>query len=264
MLLDAFYFGINPVFDCFTHMLVVSCLALRRMLLSPICDANGTTVMKTRCTSIAAAVLLCLSIGNDAFALTAMPADSAAAAAATPAVAAPRLQTDLRALWHGHVVHTRDYAIAVHAGDKAKATAAADAVVANAKEIAAAVGSFYGKPAGEQMLTLLAGHWGGVKALTDAVHAKDGAAQNKAITDLTSNGGEIAKFLSGANPNLPESALIGLLTAHVAHHSAQIQQIMVGDTAGELKTWAAMQQHMDTIADALAGGIAKQFPDKAH
>ena len=41
--------------------------------------------------------------------------------------------------------------------------------------------------------------------------------QNKAMTDLSSNGGEIAKFLSGANPNLAGSALIGLLTAHVAH-----------------------------------------------
>jgi hypothetical protein len=25
-----------------------------------------------------------------------------------------------------------------------------------------------------------------------------------------------------------------------------------------------MQKHADTIADALAGAIAKQFPDKAH
>jgi hypothetical protein len=38
---------------------------------------------------------------------------------------------------------------------------------------------------------------------------------------------------------------------------------MSGDMQGEKATWAAMQQHMDVIADALAGAIAKQFPAKA-
>ena len=31
----------------------------------------------------------------------------------------------------------------------------------------------------------------------------------------------------------------------------------------EATEWTAMQVHMDMIADALAGAIAKQFPDKA-
>jgi hypothetical protein len=83
------------------------------------------------------------------------------------------------------------------------------------------------------------------------------------MADLTANAGEIAKFLAGANPNLPEDTVRGLLLAHGAHHSQQIQQIMADDTAGEATSWAAMQQHMDSIADALAGAIAKQFPDKA-
>lgn len=190
-----------------------------------------------------------------------MPSSHASPAAAAPA--APKLDAALRALWHGHVVHTRDYALAVHAHDAAKAKAAADAVVANAKQIADAVGGFYGKAAGARMLDLLAGHWAGVKALTDARAANDKAAENKAMATLQSNASEIAKFLAGANPNLPESALQGLLATHVAHHATQIQQIMAGDMKGEAATWQAMQAHMDTISDALAAGIAKQFPAKA-
>lgn len=177
--------------------------------------------------------------------------------------AAPKLDAALRSLWHGHVVHTRDYALAVHAHDAAKAKVAADAVVANAKQIADAVGSFYGKAAGARMLDLLAGHWGGVKALTDARAANDKAAENKAMATLQSNASEIAKFLAGANPNWPEDTLRGLLLAHGAHHDQQITQIMAGDTKGEAATWKAMQAHMDNIADALAAGIAKQFPQKA-
>jgi hypothetical protein len=83
------------------------------------------------------------------------------------------------------------------------------------------------------------------------------------MQDLNANGGAIAKFLAGANPNLPEGAVLGLLTAHVAHHKAQIGEIMRGDMASEAATWSAMKTHMDTLADALSDGIAKQFPAKA-
>lgn len=183
--------------------------------------------------------------------------------AATAPVAAPKLQAALRGLWHGHVMNTREYAFAVKAGDSKRAAHAADGVVANAKQLASAVGSYYGKAAGDQMMTLLAGHWGAVKDLTDAGHAHDQAATNKAMAALTKNAGEIAVFLSGANPYLPTDTVRGLLVAHGAHHAAQINQVMSGDLAGEKVTWAAMQAHMDVIADAMAGAIAKQFPKKA-
>ncbi len=219
--------------------------------------------MKTRMLFLAL-VCACASAG---IATTAMAShDMAAMAQATPAaapVAAPKLQAAMRSLWHGHVVHTREYAMAVHAHDTAKAKAAEDAVIANAKQIADAVGGFYGKAAGDQTLQLLAGHWGGVKALTNASAANDTAAEQKAMSDLNTNVTAIAKFFSGANPNLPENAVQSLFAAHVAHHASQISQIMSGDAKGEQATWTDMQAHMNTIADALAGGIAKQFPDKA-
>ena len=186
------------------------------------------------------------------------------AAATTAAPAAPELHKAMRSLWHGHIAATRDYALAVHSGNTADATKAADAVVADAKQIAGAVAGFYGKPAGEQMLNLLAGHWGGVKALTDATHAGDKAGEQKAMDDLAGNASAIAQFLSGANPNLPDATVRGLLMMHVGDHQTQIDQIMSNAPAvDQEKSWAEMQHHMDTIADALAGGIAKQFPNKA-
>jgi len=181
-------------------------------------------------------------------------------AAASPAAPAPKLQATLRALWHGHVVNTRDYAFAVKAGDARRREAAANAVVTNAKQLADAVAGFYGRAAGDRMLALLAGHWGAVRALTDAEHAGNRAAANAAMSTLTQNAGEIAVFLSGANPHLPQDAVRGLLLAHGAHHAAQVGEVMRGDRAAEAKTWAAMQRHMDTIADAMAGALARQFP----
>src|SRR5690606_34828179 len=170
------------------------------------------------------------------------PAATAAVPADAPAeVAAPQLQAAMRDLWHGHIVHARDYALAVKAGNDADAQAAADAVVGNAKQIAGAVAGFYGDAAGEGMLTLLAGHWGAVKALNDARADGNEAAASQAMTDLSTNAGEIAKFLAGANPNLPEDTVRALLLAHGAHHSQQIDLILAGDTEGEAAEWTAMQ-----------------------
>lgn len=211
---------------------------------------------------LALALAPALALGSPAWAAT--PAQNAAPAAEQAAVPAPKLQADLRALWHDHVVQTRAYAMAVADYNTTHAAEAAQSVVANAKLIADAVGSFYGPAAGEQILTLLGGHWGAVKDLTDARKAGDAAAHDKALETLTANAGQIAKFLAGANPNLAEDAVKGLMIAHGAHHVAQIQQIMADDKKGEATTWAAMQAHMDTIADALAAAIAKQFPDKAR
>ena len=201
------------------------------------------------------------------FAMAASPLISNLARADTPAStaapAAPKLHAAMRELWQGHAETTREYALAVKAGDAAAEKKAADAVVANAKQIADAVGSFYGADAGKKMLELLAGHWAGVKALTDAGKTGDNAASAKAMQDLAANADAIAKFLSSANPNLPESAVKGLMMTHAGHHSQLIGEIMKGDTAGAAKTFAAMQAHMNTLADALSDAIAKQFPAKA-
>lgn len=187
----------------------------------------------------------------------------AVAPAAATAPAAPKLHTAMRSLWQGHVTRTRAYAMAMKAHDNAAADKDAKDVVANATDIANAVGSYYGDAAGKQMLQLLAGHWGGVKALTDAAAKGDSAGEQKAMSDLATNADAIAKFLSGANPYLPDSAVRGLLVTHAGHHHAQIDEIMKGDTQAEATTWKAMQAHMDTLADALSDAIAKQFPAKA-
>ena len=155
------------------------------------------------------------------------------AAAATSAPAAPQLQAALRSLWHGHLVATRDYALAVHAGNKAGANKAADAVVANAKQIANAVAGFYGAASGDGLLKLLAGHWVGVKALTDATKAGDMAGEQKAMNELAANATAIARFLAGANPNWPEATLQGALMMHVNDHKAQIDEMMSNAPAAQ-------------------------------
>ncbi len=165
----------------------------------------------------------------------------------------------LRDLWVAHVFWVRNVVVSTFAGNQ-PAAAAEQEVVANAKKIAAAIEPYYGKDASEKLFGLLAGHYGAVKQYLDATVAGRKDTQDAAFKNLSGNASEIARFLSGANPNLPFDTLNGLLLAHGGHHVQQIQQVQSKQYAEEAQTWEAMKRHMYVIADALAGGIAKQFP----
>lgn len=168
----------------------------------------------------------------------------------------------LRDLWVGHIFWVRNVVIETLVKNNAARDAAEKEVVANAKAIAAAIEPYYGKAASEKLFGLLAGHYGAVKQYLEATAVGSKAKQDAAVKNLNGNATEIAKFLSGANPNLPFDTLNGLLLAHGAHHIQQIQELKSKQYAQEAKTWEAMKNHMYVIADALGGAIAKQFPAK--
>lgn len=168
----------------------------------------------------------------------------------------------LRDLWSAHIFWMRNVALAAVNKNDAQRKSSDAQVVANAKAIGAYIEPFYGKPAGDQLFELLKGHHGAIVAYLDATLAGDKAGAEKAQKDLNDNAVKIAEFLSSANPKLPKDALVGLLSAHGAHHIAQIQALSGKQYDQEAVTWAAMSKHMNTIADALVNGIAKQFPDK--
>lgn len=166
----------------------------------------------------------------------------------------------LRDLWVGHIFWARNGVTHSLAGNKAAAAAAEKEVVANARAIAGAIEPYYGKEASEKLFGLLAGHYGAIKEFVQSGGSKE--KEDAAIRKLTTNAGEIAKFLSSANPNLPFDTLQGLLLAHGGHHLQQVRQLRSRQYAEEARTWEAMKNHMYVIADALAGAIVKQFPAK--
>ncbi len=195
---------------------------------------------------------------------TAVPAYAQHSAHAAPAapnsVKVAETGAALRDLWVGHVFWVRNVVVANLAGNTAAQAAAEKSAVANAKQIAASIEPFYGKEASDKLFNLLAGHYGAVKQYLEA--GTDETKQAAALKAITDNAGEIATFLSGANPNLPREAVLGLLAAHGGHHITQIQQLRAKQYDAEAQTWEAMKSHMYTLADTLAGAIAKQFPAK--
>lgn len=192
----------------------------------------------------------------------ATPALAATPTEAADVVAVLETKMALRDLWVEHVFWIRSYVLATKAGDEPQRKVAEAEVVSNAKELAATIKPFYGQAAADGLLKLLAGHWAAVRDYDVAMVGHLQAGRDKAVQAITANAHEIAKFLSGANPYLPEDAVFGLLSAHGAHHVAQINQIAANDFRDEARTWQAMRNHMLVIADSITDALAKQFPDR--
>jgi hypothetical protein len=192
----------------------------------------------------------------------ALPDTISAATPATDRASIPETQMALRDLWVEHIFWIRSYVLATHASDAAQSKDAEAEVIANAKALAGTIAPFYGQAASDSLLELLAGHWGAVRDYNTETLAKSKAGQDKAVANLSSNAREIAKFLSGANPNLPEDAVFNLLLGHGGHHVAQIKQIASNDFRNEAATWHAMRKHMLVISDAIADALVKQFPER--
>ena len=182
------------------------------------------------------------------------------------ATASPAKVADAKAvqrdLWLGHILGIRNVAVATMDKNAAARESAEKSVVANAQQIAQSIEPFYGKPASDKLFNLLAGHYGAIREDLDATVAGNAAQQETAIKALTANAGEISTFLSGANPYLPKDAVMGLLTAHAAHHIQQFQQLNAGEYVQEAETWNGMKKHIYVVADALTGALAQQFPSK--
>jgi len=172
------------------------------------------------------------------------------------------LQLALRDLWVGHIFWVRNVVLATKYGDADAAMVAENKVVEDARAIAAAIEPIYGKDASEKLFSLLAGHYGAIKEYMTAAFAGNTDAKGAAVEKIKKNADEIATFLSSANPNWPKQTLVDLLMAHGAQHIAQIDQVNSKDFSSEAKTWEDMKNHIYMVADALAGGVVKQFPSK--
>lgn len=195
------------------------------------------------------------------------PPDSSqktAPAAIAPASAHKLIATRLamRDLWRAHIFWVRAVVVATHDNNSAASEAAEAQAVANAQAIADAIEPFYGQAASKQLFQLLAGHWGAVKAYLLAKNNANQAEESKAEQMLFANAEQIAVFLSNANPNWPKQDLLTMLNAHAGLHLRQINQIYAGQYAQEAETWKAFVTNVTAMGDALAMGLAKQFPDK--
>jgi hypothetical protein len=198
------------------------------------------------------------------FALGALQGSAPAAPAShhgADAPAAVALRQDMRKLWTDHVIWTRAYVVAATA-DQPDAQAAAVRLLKNQEDIGAAVAALYGKPAGDQLMSLLKEH---ITIAVDVIKfAKSGdkASYQQADGKWKKNGDAIADFLSRANPNWPRAVLAEMMTKHLATTTDEVVARLTKNWDADVRAFDAVYQHILAMADALSAGIIKQFPAK--
>lgn len=184
-----------------------------------------------------------------------------ASAEVTSVGKAADLRRALNVLFSEHVYLATNATAAALGGRDADFTAVAWALDANSLELSQAIGSVYGKEAGEKFLAGWRKHIRFFVDYTKGVATKDRAKREKAVADLHAYATEFGVFLHAANPNLPTVAVDGLVRAHVAALTRAIDAQGAGKLMDAYKAIRAASIHSHTIADPIAEAIVKQFPE---
>jgi hypothetical protein len=140
-------------------------------------------------------------------------------------------------------------------------TPAADTLDENSVALSEAFTSVYGDQAGETFLGLWRAHIGFFVDYTTAAATGDEAGKTKATEDLTGYAKDFSQFLAGANPNFDAAAIEAALLHHATGLFEAIDAQAAKDPSQYTKLRAAAQ-HMPMVAQVLADGIVKQFPEK--
>jgi hypothetical protein len=199
------------------------------------------------------------------------------------------LNQAMRKLWSDHVVWTRLYIIeavdrtpvsealtrlasgvvqqvGTAIGGAVSLAGAGDAaairLLRNQEDIGNAIVPFYGDDAGKKLTALLKQHILIAVELVSAAKSGDDNLFQKKDKEWDENAREIARFLSGANPNWPEADVYDLLDQHLRLTKTEATARLKKDWATDIKSFDDIYTEAMVIADTLTKGIKKQFPSK--
>jgi hypothetical protein len=172
------------------------------------------------------------------------------------------LKLALRRLWSDHVIWTREYVVAAVA-DTPDADAAAGRLLKNQEDIGNAVVPVYGAAAGEALTSLLKQHIMIAVDLIAAAKSGDNAGFEINDRKWTENAEAIAGLLSGANPqNWSKADVTDLLMQHLNLTKSEVVARLHADWPADVSAFDQIFTEILTVADVLADGIVKQFPEK--
>ena len=174
---------------------------------------------------------------------------------------AVELKQAMRKLWSDHVIWTRDYIVAAIA-DSPGASATAARLLKNQDDIGKAIVPYYGAAAGTKLTQLLKDHITIAVDLVAAAKAGDNAKLTDADKRWHGNATDIATFLSAANPHWSRDVLLSMLNDHLRLTTEEAKARLEKRWADDIATFDKIYEQALMMADALAEGIIKQFPNK--
>lgn len=171
------------------------------------------------------------------------------------------LRATMRVLWADHMQWTWSTVVAFTTNSDGL-EAQLNRLLANQGDIGAAVATFYGPEAGDELTALLTIHITQAVPVLQAAQAGDEAALQAALDDWYVNAEEIADFLSAANPDSwPADATRSAMRHHIDQTTAYASDLLAGDYAAAIDKYDEAFGHMMMLADILTDGILAQFPE---
>lgn len=166
-----------------------------------------------------------------------------------------------RKLWIDHVLWTRSFIISDLADVKDK-DSVAQRLLKNQDDIGASIKPYYGEEAGNKLAELLKEHINIAGQVVDAAKSgnKDDFDKNNKLWH--ENADKIAKFLSSANPNLPEAKMKDMLYKHLDLIIQQVTARLNSDWQADIDAYDKGEDHMIMFADTISDAIIKQFAPK--
>ena len=196
-----------------------------------------------------------------AFVAAAACATAAMSTATTMSPASATLHDAMRKLWSDHVFWTRLFIIDAAAGSP-ELQNTTNRLLQNQADMGTAIAPYYGAAAGSQLTNLLRQHILIAADLVNAAKANDQAKVADADRRWHANADELATFLSGANPNWPKAAVLGMLNQHLALTTQEATAQLQGRWADSQSLFDQVYPQILSMADALSDGIVKQFPNR--
>ena len=185
----------------------------------------------------------------------------AASSPSTPSDAV-KLYTAMRQLWTDHMQYTV-MTVDAFFHDNNALQPRLNRLLQNQKDIGAAIVPYFGQDAANKLTDLLTTHINQAVPVLTAAKSGDQAALKKAEDDWYANAKEIADFLSAANPdNWPTSATEPMMKTHIDQTTTYSVDLLKGDYAQAVTDYDAAFDHMMSLSDTLAQGLAVKFPDR--
>jgi hypothetical protein len=169
------------------------------------------------------------------------------------------LRNDMRKLWEDHVTWTRLAVISLTT-DSPDTEATVGRLLRNQDDIGAAIVPFYGRAAGDQLATLLREHIAIAAELIAAARAGDGEEVARQQARWEENAEQIARFLSGANPEWRFGATKRMLLEHLELTTREVVARLQADWAADIAAYDEIHVQALHMADMLSTGILAQFP----
>lgn len=171
------------------------------------------------------------------------------------------LRNHLRMLWEQHIVWTRMTLISM-IEDLPDVDLVVNRLLQNPVNFQKALIPFYGNKIASQFSDLLKSHLVIAAQLVKASKAGDEKAAADAEKKWYANADEISRFLSTINPYWSQEVWQQMLYKHLALTKSEAVDMLTKNYAEGIKVYDEIENQALQMADLMAEGLVKQFPNK--